>query len=106
MLQFSVQNRCIEGLAEVNMAQILWGMAKEYLSQIGQCQAKARQFYGLYYEQLTNLSKTDHFEVSNCQVLSKSLGLVKILQSKNNIALKIIQHLNIEAVKNINNKKW
>ena len=37
--------------------------------------AKARQFYSLYSEQLTNLSKTDQFEVPNCQVWSKLSGL-------------------------------
>jgi hypothetical protein len=62
-------------VAEANLVQILRGAAKEYLNQIRRCQAKARQFYSLYSEQLTNLSETDQFEVPNCQVRSKLSGL-------------------------------
>ena len=65
----------LAGAAEAHLAQILRGAAKEYLSQILQCESKARQFYSLYSEQLTNLSKTDQFEVPNCQVRSKLSGL-------------------------------
>ena len=41
-------NHCTAGAAEVNMAQILRGKAKEYLSHIHLWQAKARWFYSLY----------------------------------------------------------
>ena len=82
------KNRCAIGVAEANLAQILRGAAKEYLSQIRRCQAKARQFYSLYSEQLTNLSKTDQFEVPNCQVWSK-LSVLKISDDMG-VHLKII----------------
>jgi hypothetical protein len=36
----------------VNLAQILWGTAEEYLSQIHLCQAKASWFYSLYSDLL------------------------------------------------------
>jgi hypothetical protein len=61
-----VQNHRAAGAVEANLAQILKRRSRGVFEP--NLPGKARQFYSLYSEQLTNLGKTDQFEVPNCQV--------------------------------------
>ena len=59
---------CATGTAEVNLAQILLRRGTEVLRTNSPMQSQGKQFYSLYSDQRTNLSKTDKFEVPNSQV--------------------------------------